>query len=85
MQIRLNAFNCKPENILKDTVNERLLARNKILLNKDVFVNGAYILENVIEGFKIFVSTEYIYDLKIINKISIDNFVINYYEKFILL
>ena len=59
-----------------------MLTYNKILLNKGVFINGAYILEDITEGFEIFVGIEYIYNLKIINKISVNNFVINYYKKF---
>ena len=62
-----------------------MLIRNKILLDKDIFINSVYILENIIEGFEIFVSIKYICDLEIINKILINNFVINYYKKFILL
>ena len=37
------------------------------------------------EGFEIFINTEYIYNLEIINKISVNNFVTDYYEKFIFL
>ena len=63
LQILPNAFNCKSENVLKDVINERLLVYNKILLNKNVFINNIYILENIIEGLEILISTEYIYNL----------------------
>ena len=58
---------------------------NKFLLNKNVFINSAYILKDVIEGFEIFVGIKYIHNLKAINKILINNFVIDYYKKFIFL
>ena len=35
------------------------------------------------EGFEIFVGIKYIYNLEAINKISVNDFVIDYYEEFI--
>ena len=37
------------------------------------------------EGFESFVNIKYIYNLEIINKISVNNFVTDYYKKFIFL
>ena len=74
----------------KDVDNERLLARNKILLDKNVFVNGTFVPEPEediadVRNFEIEeligIKLECLYKLNILDKKSADNLVTELYEK----
>ena len=74
-------------------MNKRLLIRNKILLNINLFVNRIFILKEDIEELKyaslnleelrIVRGAEYIYKLEVLNKKLIDDLVTENYETFI--
>lgn len=74
----------KPEDTPKDAGDERLLARNKVLLDKDVFVNGVFVCEDEREAAVAMVA-EYIYELEAINETSINDLVAECYNKSTLL
>lgn len=74
----------KPEDTPKDAGDERLLARNKVLFDKDVFVNGAFVFEDEREA-AVAVGVECIYELEVMDETSVDDLVAECYDKSILL
>ena len=93
MQIRPDALNRKLKDVLKNKTDKRLLIKNKTLLNKNLFINRTFILEENIKELEytdlgleesgIIGGTEYIYKLKVLNRKFIDDLITESYETFI--
>ena len=75
---------------MKDKADKRLLIRNKILLDKNLFINGIFILEEDIEELEyaglgleepgIIGGMEYIYKLEVLDRKSINDLITESYK-----
>lgn len=84
LQVRPDALSRKPEDIPKDEADERLLARNKVLLDQNIFVNGAFVLSEAGRN-EAFVSSACICELEVMDEKSTEDLVTESYEKSVLL
>ena len=77
----------KLENVLTNSINERLVIRNKILLNKNIFVNSAFIFNKDEGGTYLLIGgvyklgVEYVCEFEAIDDIFADDFIIINYKK----